>query len=60
MNILELRILQGIEDNNLDKHITRLEYIKAGKDGGCGISEREEETLKILYQRLEEITKPCS
>ena len=57
MTPLEVRILIGAEDKNLFDLIKRLEYIKDHKDGGCGLSEREQKTLDILYERLEEITR---
>lgn len=57
MTPLEIRILMGAEDNNLLKLIERLEYIKSGKDGGCGLSDREQKTLQMAYTRLDEITK---
>lgn len=58
MTILEVRIRAGQEDKSLLIHISRLEVIKARLDGGCGISEREEVTLAILYDRLDKITSP--
>lgn len=52
MTPLQMRILMGLEDTTLDKHIQRLEFIKSKADGGCGLA------LATLYQRLDEITEP--
>jgi hypothetical protein len=58
MTPLQMRILMGLEDTTLDKHIQRLEFIKSKADGGCGLAPGEEATLATLYQRLDEITEP--
>ena len=57
MTILEIQILQGQKDSELLDLIRRLEYIKDKKDGGNGISPREQQTLDRCYERLESITK---
>ena len=57
MTILEIHIATGQKDNELLDIIKRLEYIQAKHDGGNGLSPREEQTLKLAYQRLDEITK---
>lgn len=58
MTILECKIQSGTEDDNLDRIISRLEYIQNRHDGGCGLSPREFRTLQLAYQRLELITTP--
>ena len=57
MTMLEVQIVRGEKDDELLDLIRRLEYIKAQKDGGNGISPREQVTLDRCYERLEEITK---
>ena len=57
MTILEVQILHGEKDSELLDLIRRLEYIKDKKDGGNGLSPREQVTLDRCYERLELITK---
>lgn len=57
MTPLEVQILIGQKDNELLEIIRRLEYIRDKKDGGNGLSPKEEITLNRCYERLEEITK---
>lgn len=51
MTPLEVRVAAGLEDCNLEKHITALE-------GFARRSDVENRTLALLYKRLDQLTDP--
>jgi hypothetical protein len=57
MNPLQLQIKSGVADTRLLNIINELERIKAGHDGGNGLSPGEQKTLDMAYERLDLITK---
>lgn len=58
MNFLQLKVMQGLVDNELLYHLSELERIE--RSGGNGLSHDERNLQKSIIDRLDKLTKPRS